>query len=165
MALPEKPIVFNEEPLRVGKPRSVTHKHNYGKISRYFYGLREKKLLGTRCAACGITFLPPYADCPDCWAPTEWVELPQEGIVATFVRSVMYPGAGYEDDIAHYGERLPTIVAYIELPGVATKIMSWIRNCDPEKVHIGMKVRAHFAPPDIASLTALDLWWEPVRES
>lgn len=163
MGLPDEPIVVKEHPLRIGKPRTITHRHNYGKVSPYFYGLKEGRLFGTRCRACNLTVLPPYAECPDCWEPMEWVELPKEGKVATFVRSVMYPGAGYAEDITHYGEALPTIVAYIELPGVATKIMSWIRNCDPKDVYIGMPVRACFAPADVASLTALDLWWEPVE--
>src|SRR4030043_2081163 len=54
-------------------PRALTHVHTYGLLSPFFKGLREGKLMATRCPNGKCTekrlWIPPRAHCPDC--PTE----------------------------------------------------------------------------------------------
>jgi len=144
--------------LRVEIPRTVVHIHSYGKTSPYFRALSDGKLIGTHCASCRLTFLPPRPDCPECWGENEWVRFPTKGTVATNA-SVRYPGAGYEEDLATVGAKLPSAVVYVKIEGVDTKVMSRVEGCDPDDVYIGMPVEARFVAN--ANLNALDLYWVP----
>src|SRR5438093_13611741 len=51
---------------------------------RFFVALRDQgKMLASRCAACGLDYLPARLFCEDCFAElTEFVDVPQEGRVA-----------------------------------------------------------------------------------
>ncbi|MBI2023622.1 Zn-ribbon domain-containing OB-fold protein [Candidatus Giovannonibacteria bacterium] len=168
----EKNAVVSREPLRILIPRSGEHVHNYGMISKFFHGLSEHKLLYTKCenpACLGFAYLPPRSDCPNCWEPMKWMELkPNEltGKVTTF-SVVHYPGAGYEEDLARVEAKLPSIIVYVELPNIDTKIMSRLENCDPGDVKIGMKVKARFrqslVPRRMPTFTCLDLYFVPVE--
>ena len=147
--------------LRVNLPRTVTHDHSYGNLSPYFRALAEGKLVGTHCRACKKTYLPPRPDCPDCYKKTRWVTLPTKGRVATFA-VVKYPGAGYEEDLETVGDSLPSIIVYIEIEGVDTKIMSRLLECDLSEVTKGMEVEARFA--ENPNLNCLDLYWVRVKK-
>jgi uncharacterized OB-fold protein len=107
--------------------------------SKFFIALRdEKKILGTKCPACGKTFIPPRKHCPLCFnVQTEWVELPKEGEVVSFtvVRSLR----------AALGKKVPAVFALVKLDGADTAIMHYLENVKIEKVRIGMRVRAVFA--------------------
>ena len=145
--------VFNEEPLGVKNPKTWAHFHSYGGWGKFFRGLEQKKLLATRCTnpKCGEKrlWLPPRCECPDCWHDMEWVEAPQTGIVYTH-SVVKYPGELF---------KLPagTPLISIELPGVCTKLMSWLKEGKPQ---FGMKVKAVFNT-DRPTHTILDLAWVP----
>jgi hypothetical protein len=90
-----KAELLSRDPMVVKNLKNWYHIHTYGGWSRFFQGLQEGKLLGTRCpnAACSENriFIPPRADCQDCWARTEWVEVPPVGKIYTF-STVTYPG-------------------------------------------------------------------------
>jgi len=157
--------------LRIRIPRTVEHVHNYGKISRYFRELAQHRVLATSCVNPKClrpkTYLPPRADCPECWEPMEWKLVGSDGTkgkIATF-SVVHYPGAGYEEDIKRVGSKLPSIIVYVEFPGADTKIMSRLENCDPKNVFIGMEVEARFwkntAIRQRATHTCLDLYFVP----
>jgi uncharacterized OB-fold protein len=145
--------VCNKEPLGVKNPKTWPHYHSYGGWGRFFDGLTRKKILATRCTnpACDEKrlWLPPRCDCPDCWAQTEWVEAPQQGRIFTW-SIVKYPGELF---------KLPadTPLISVELEGVCTKLMSWLKDGRPE---IGMNVRAVFNT-EHPTHTILDLAWVP----
>ncbi|MEW6198314.1 MAG: OB-fold domain-containing protein [Planctomycetota bacterium] len=145
--------VWNEEPLGVKNPKTWSHYHMYGGWGKFFRGLEQKKLLATRCTnpTCGEKrlWLPPRCECPDCWHDMEWVEAPQTGIVYTH-SVVKYPGELF---------KLPagTPLISIELPGVCTKLMSWLKEGKPQ---FGMKVKAVFNT-ERPTHTILDLAWVP----
>ena len=137
-------------------PRSLAHRHTYGKLSPFFKGLTEGRLLATRCVnpECGEhrLWLPPRADCPDCNQPMTWEELPQPviGTVHTYAH-VEYAGAGIE-------LTTPYFQIDVELPGVCTIFKSYLQYGTPE---IGMKVQARFRTEDHTN-TILDIHWVPV---
>ncbi len=145
--------VLNEEPLVIKNQKNWHHIHSYGGWGKFFKGLRQKKLLATRCTnpdcAENRLWLPPRCDCMDCWQPMEWVEAPQQGTV--YAHSVVkYPGAPF---------RLPdgTPLISVEIEGVCTKLMSWLKEGQPE---FGMRVKAVFNT-DRPTNTILDLAWVP----
>jgi uncharacterized OB-fold protein len=52
---------------------------------RFFTELRGRRLMTTRCRACGSLRFPPRAWCPDCLSEDlEWVELSGRGRLAAF---------------------------------------------------------------------------------
>ena len=53
--------------------------------TRFFEGLKEEKILGTRCKKCGRVLVPARAFCPRCFEDMEeWVEVSQEGTIRTW---------------------------------------------------------------------------------
>ena len=96
-----KKIAVTGDLLRVRIPRTAEHIHNCGKISRYFRELAQHRVLATSCVnpKCPRrkTYLPPRADCPECWEPMEWKLVGSDGTkgkIATF-SVVNYPRARY----------------------------------------------------------------------
>lgn len=170
-----KKIVETIGPLRIRIPRTVEHIHNYGKISQYFKGLVRHQIFATFCSNPKClrkkAYLPPRADCPECWEPTEWKLIGSDetkGKIATF-SIVNYPGAGYEEDIARVGSKLPSVIVYVEFSGIDTKLMSRLEGCDPKEVFIGMEVEARFwqntVPRRKATYTCLDLYFVPADKN
>ena len=145
--------IVSENPLVIKNPKTHTHIHSYGGWGKFFVGLREGKLLATRCtnSACEEKrlWLPPRCECVDCWAPTEWVEAPTVGKVYTH-STVLYPGAPFRASI-------PCPLISIEIEGVCTKLMSYMKEGEPE---IGMAVKAVFNTEKPTN-TILDLAWVP----
>ncbi len=145
--------VLNEDPLVVKNPKTWYHIHSYGGWGKFFKGLAQGKLMATRCSNPDCSnkglWLPPRCSCPDCWHDMDWAEAPQQGVVYTH-SSVTYPGELF---------KLPagTPLISLEIEGVCTKLMSWLKEGKPE---IGMPVKAVFntkAPTN----TILDLAWVP----
>jgi len=148
--------VLKAEPaLVVEWPRSLVHRHTYGKLSPFFKALTEGKLLATRCVnpECeeNRLWLPPRADCPDCNQPMEWEEIPPPviGTVHTYA-CVEYAGAGIE-------LTTPYFQIDVELPGVCTIFKGYLAYGTAE---IGMKVKACFRTEDPTN-TILDIYWIP----
>ena len=145
--------VVSEDPLVIKNPKNWDHIHSYGGWGKFFLGLREKKLLATRCTNTECEekrlWLPPRTECPDCWHPMEWVEAPQ--VATVFTHSVVkYPGAPF---------KLPsgTPLISVEIDGVCTKLMSYLKEGKPD---FGMKVKAVFNTAKPTN-TILDLAWIP----
>ena len=145
--------IVNENPLVVENPKTWSHFHAYGGWGRFFQALREKKILATRCAnpdcAEKRLWIPPRCECPDCWHEMKWEEAPQRGRIYTW-SVVKYPGELF---------KLPsgTPLISVEIEGVCTKLMSWLKEGTPE---IGMPVKAVFNTQQPTN-TILDLAWIP----
>ena len=75
-----KAELLNEEPMIIKNLKNWYHIHSYGGWSKFFQGLKQGKLFGTRCTNPDCqehrVFIPPRPDCVDCWHRTEWVEVP-----------------------------------------------------------------------------------------
>ena len=138
-----------------------THFHSYGLLTPYFKGLKEGRLMGTRCVnpGCPISrgdgelWLPPRADCPDCHQPMEWQEVEElEGYVYAYTY-VERGGTGLEIVCPYYQ-------IDVKLDGVATILKSYL--VDRRPIKIGDRVRARFRTGEEATNTCLDLYWELV---
>jgi uncharacterized OB-fold protein len=139
-------------------PRSLTHVHTYGMLSPFFKGLREGKLMATRCPnqRCEEKrlWIPPRAHCPDCHTEMDWESLPNPviGKIYTFTQ-VVYAGAGIELSTPYWQ-------IDVEIPGLATIPKSYLLYGEP---YIGMKVRAEFRTKKPTN-TVLDYYWVPYKE-
>ncbi|MGA7615048.1 MAG: OB-fold domain-containing protein [Thermoanaerobaculia bacterium] len=138
-----------------------THYHTYGMLTPYFKGLTEGRLMATRCinAACPISrgdgelWVPPRADCPDCHQPMVWHEVPEpRGYVYTYTL-VERGGTGLEIPTPYYQ-------IDVRIPGLCTIVKSYLVGANAP-LRIGQGVRAAFRTGDLATHTALDLYFVP----
>ncbi len=100
-------------------------------IKKFFEGLKEGKLLATKCK-CGRLFFPPQKDCPSCMkSEMEWVELKKEGTLETLTVIFVRPPSFSMHD--------PYTVAIARLDD-GVRILSWLKG-DPRAAKPGQRVR------------------------
>lgn len=136
-----------------------THFHTYGLLTPYFKGLKEGKLLGTKCvnSKCPISlgkgelWIPPRADCPDCHAPMTWEEVQNPNGYIYAYTYVERGGAGLEIETPYYQ-------IDVKVEGVCSIIKGYLIDRTPIK--IGDKVKAGFLTGAQATHTSLDIYWE-----
>jgi uncharacterized OB-fold protein len=111
--------------------------------ARFFAGLRERRILATRCAASNMTYLPPRAYCERSFEPCDaWVEA---GLAGTIEAATIVTAAF---------ESLPPppyAIAYVRLDGVDTALLNFVRDIDltdvpaaAAKLAPGTRVRVRF---------------------
>lgn len=128
---------------------------------RFFQGLKEKKILGTKCHKCGRVLVPGRKFCPRCFVELfDWVEVSDEGTIRTYA-FVNYSFVGQPRDP-------PYIVATIDLDGADTGFSHYVMGIDfsdPEKVKdqvkIGMRVKAVWKEKREGAITDID-YFKPV---
>lgn len=143
-----------DEFMIIYRPHGVLYQHSLGKVSKFFKGLVDGKLLGTKCPECGTVYCPPRAHCwnPDCRAArTEWVELPLKGKVHTF--SVMLFSADA------FLEHLPFVLGYVQIEGTHTALPIQIIT-PPTEVWVGQEVEIRFRDERKGEL--MDIYAVPV---
>ncbi len=115
--------------------RQITNKYliSVDRIRPFYDGLMDGKLMATKCKHCGQLYFPPQVDCPKCRkSDMEWVELSREGELITFTVINIKPAS-----FAHYPDYTVGIARLKE----GINITAWVRETDPKKLRIGMKVR------------------------
>jgi len=141
----------------VHRPHADFYHHSYGKVSKFFMGLLEGKLYGTKCPKCGLVYCPPRAHCfnPKCrLAETEWIELPKKGEVYSYtIMVIAWPS------MAHLQ---PLVGVMVRVDGTNTCLPMPMRDIDPEKVNIGLKVNIHVEKQARGDL--LDVYATPAEE-
>jgi uncharacterized OB-fold protein len=146
--------VLQREPLVIKNLKNWHHIHAYGGWGKFFLDLQQGRLMATRCtnSACAEKrlWLPPRCECPDCWQEMEWVEAPKVGRIYSH-STVLYPGALFRASA-------PCPLISVEIEGVCTKMMSYLKEGEPK---IGMSVRAVFNTTKPTN-TILDLAWVPM---
>ena len=107
--------------------------------ARYLRALKDKKILGTKCAETGKVFVMPIVNSPASFAPCdEWVEVSDRGIVTTFC-IVNIPVIGRSLEI-------PYVAASVALDGADISIFALIQECTPDAARMGMRVEAVWKP-------------------
>ena len=106
----------------------------------FYKGLKEGRIIGARCPSCGAIWVPPILYCPDCFEElSDWVEVPDEGLVFTYTVAHVGPdGEALEE---------PEIYALIALDGAEGGILHRLGEVRPEEVYIGMRVKAVWEEP------------------
>jgi len=103
----------------------------------FWAGTLEGKLLLERCEDCDtVVWYPRGGYCPVCGKfSTKQFEAAGTGSVYTF--TVVHRGLG------DYAKLPPFVLAYVELDE-GPRLMTNVIDCEPDDVHIGMRVRAVF---------------------
>ena len=112
----------------------VTLQYDYalGEVAGYFMdGLKQRKILATRCSKSALTYLPPRAFCERSFEKCDsWVEAGTGGVIEACTVVVR----GFE------GSRPPPIaVAFVRLDGVDSAIANYVEGEDLSDVDAAMK--------------------------
>jgi hypothetical protein len=145
-------VLFNVDPIIVKDHYEIDYLHSYAQDSPFFAGLANKKLLGSHCGACEITYATPRSHCMECGAETEWVELPQQGRVHTFT-TCYFGGEAFLKET-------PFTLILVEFDGVDSLFLSRLIGVAPEEASIGLPVRARFVRN--SKFKATDVYFVPV---
>ncbi|MFW9949467.1 MAG: Zn-ribbon domain-containing OB-fold protein [Candidatus Thorarchaeota archaeon] len=117
----------------------VPYKHTAGAyVERFITEIgKNNKIYGVKCKKCNKIYVPPKMICFKCFEKMEeWVEIGSEGTVKGFtVVTHSTPVMPLEPPFAY---------AIINLDGADTDFVHIIKESDPEKLKIGMRVRAVF---------------------
>ena len=105
----------------------------------FWEGLKQHEFRLQRCKSCGSYRWLPKPACPNCLSEDmEWVKASGEGTLWTY-SIVFRAGPAFVDDS-------PFITAVIELKEKPLKclVLSWLINCKPDDVYVGMPVQVTF---------------------
>lgn len=132
---------------------TLRYRYSLGQVAgKFMTGLREGKVLATRCSKSGLTYLPPRAYCERSFERCdEWVEAGSEGVIEASTIVVR----GFE------GKRpAPVAIAYVRLDGVDSAIANYVDGVDlgdlekaMESIKPGTRVAVQFAQERAGRIT------------
>jgi hypothetical protein len=104
-------------------------------MEHFFEGLRQRKVLASKCGVCGRVYLPPRMICERCFVKTEeWVEVPETGSVETYTEAHVAVGANGElEDLPK-----PEIIAMVKHDEADTCLAA---ELDAASAEVGMRVQ------------------------
>jgi len=109
-------------------------------MENFYDGMKEGKILGSKCPACGRVYLPPRMICERCFTKAdEWVELPATGTVQACTRA--YVQVAENGDLVDL--EATEIIAMVKHDGADTCIAARLEGDDAS---IGMRVEAVLNP-------------------
>ena len=114
--------------------------------SHFLIELRDnKKIMGTKCPACDLVYVPARSVCKYCFAQLDqWVEVSDTGTLQT------YTVAGQRNGVQPVDP--PIIYGIIQLDGASTSLVHMLSEVDFEKLVIGMRVKAVFSEKRVGSI-------------
>jgi uncharacterized OB-fold protein len=141
-------VEISSDEMRSGKyaitPYSALFRYDWAAgeaVGRFLTELKEGRIVGRRCKECGRILVPPRMFCEEDFRETdEWVYVKDTGTVKTY--SVSYLNADASRT------KKPTVVAVVALDGASEGMgfLHLIQGVAPEKMRIGMRVKAVWRP-------------------
>jgi uncharacterized OB-fold protein len=129
----------------------------HGQNSKFFIGLLDGKIMGTRCPTCGDSWVPVRTHCwnLDCrLQQTEWVEMPLTATVHTWTI------AGWSGRSSL--KRLPIILVYANIGTSKVAMANELHEIEPWDVEFGMPLKIVFKPKDQRIGAVTDFHFEHV---
>lgn len=129
---------------------------------RFFEGLKDEKIFGTRCPKCRRVLVPARTFCPRCFVDTEeWVEVSQVGELVAWALT--------DFEFFDMPTKAPFLSAFIHLEGANSNFLHLLggfdlKNIDTVRktVQNGMRVKAVWRENKTGSI--LDIkYFEPIR--
>jgi uncharacterized OB-fold protein len=139
-------------------PHRLEYRLRGGTVWNHFIdGMAEGRIRGTRCSACGKVYVPPRGVCPADGLPaTEWVDLPDTGVLTTFAVNNV-PAAGAPE--------VPFISGYVLLDGADIAMLVLVSDVPWQQVRLGMRVKAVWVPDAERTRSVKNLkWFAPTGE-
>jgi len=166
---PESKRLMGQKDLVVSIRDYTTYQFKaYGRNSRYFRALAEKKkIYATSCKEHGV-FLPPRPTCPDCQSPNmEWIDYTNQPAHIKTSSICAFAGRAFIDEVPfvlgfiQMGEAktvMSSVVKLSEDPAENTRMLSKLMK---ERRYLelnGLKVEPRFAEKPL--YTVRDLWFQ-----
>ncbi|MEY9860959.1 putative OB-fold protein [Catenulispora sp. GAS73] len=158
----EVPVLAGEAELEPVSVVTLPHRLEYrlrpGTVWNHFIdGMAVGQIRGTRCPTCGKVYVPPRGACPADGLPaTEWVDLPDTGVLTTFAVNNV-PAAGAPE--------VPFISGYVLLDGADIAMLVLVSDVPWQDVRIGMRVKAVWVPEAERTRSVKNLkWFAPTGE-
>ena len=106
----------------------------FSKVQEFAAHLKDGRLMGSTCKACGYSTFPPRADCPQCLSGDfAFREISGQGTLYTYTKIEAAP-TGFEDCV-------PYTIGVVDLVE-GGRLLAWIGDTIPEaKIKVGMKVQ------------------------
>lgn len=120
-----------------GVPKKRTERELTGP---FWAAVEQRRLVRPVCGGCEASFFSPQVLCPHCQS-VDWTYRPSRGTATVYSHTTVYrpPDPSFE---------VPYVIADVELDE-GWRMFTWIVNCEPEDVHIGLAVEVCFvAGPD-----------------
>lgn len=139
-------------------PSRLEYRLRPGTIWNHFIdGMARGQIRGTRCTTCGKVYVPPRGACPADGLPaTEWVDLPDTGVLTTFAVNNV-PAAGAPE--------VPFISGYVLLDGADIAMLALVSDVPWQEVRIGMRVKGVWVPEAERTRSVKNLrWFAPTGE-
>jgi len=107
-------------------------------LRRMLDGMKEGKLIGTKCHKCGTVYLPGPFYCRKCHVEiNEPLEVSDHGQVMTFT-------IGYADVRGNPLDE-PRVAPVVKMDGCDSWIMGVLKGVKPEEINVGMRVKVQWA--------------------
>lgn len=115
---------------------SLRYDYALGEVAgKFMDGLRDGKILATRCSKSCLTYLPPRSYCEQSFEPCDsWVEVSKTGVIEQSTIVVR----GYEGK-----RKTPVAVAFVRLDGADSAIANYVDGLDYSDLDKAME---HIAP-------------------
>ena len=138
----------------------LEYNYTYGRAGEtYFRNLKDKgTFLGARCDECDMTFVPPRTYCEKCFARLEsqYIDVGTTGAIHTFTILHRNLDGSRKDK--------PVVMAMVILEKTDGGVVHYISGTNPDKVHIGMKVKAVLKPKKERKGAITDVkYFEPIK--
>jgi hypothetical protein len=107
-------------------------------MERYLDGLKERKIMGTRCEGCKKVFVPPRMFCGPCNRKLkDWVEVAQMGTLENYTigHVVLEKGKLNPADS-------PYILGLIKLDDADSLLLAKVEKVTPSEVKAGLRLKA-----------------------
>jgi uncharacterized OB-fold protein len=115
------------------RPLTLAQEIPISKTLKFWYGLKEGKVYGTKCLKCGELNFPPAADCANCYSSeVEWVELSNEAEIETYTYIVVRPSS--------FQNYKPYTVAIGKLKE-GVRVLAWLTGLKLSEIKTGIKVK------------------------
>lgn len=116
-----------------GKPLPMVNEDS----RKYWEGCKEHKLLIQKCKDCGKYIFYPRSICTACMSMNlEWFESSGKGKIYSYTTIWRAPNEAFIEDV-------PYTIVLVDLEE-NVRLMSWVIDCKPEDVYVGMEVEVVF---------------------
>ncbi|MBD3196949.1 MAG: hypothetical protein GF317_17990 [Candidatus Lokiarchaeota archaeon] len=130
-------------------------------IESYLEYIRNRKLMGSKCKDCGVTYVPVRKLCSECNSTKmEWVEMSGKGELAAFTSITV--GTPYFVERG-YDRKNPYCFSVIKLdegPMISAQLVG-VEESKPETIEIGTPLKVTFLESEVKGETKVDLGFEP----
>jgi uncharacterized OB-fold protein len=132
-------LVMPDAALPANPARMLPKLHEHNRA--FWTGGADGQLLIDQCTLCSLWVSPPAADCPDCGGAL--LARPVSGHGTVFTYTVNYQPFNPAVPV-------PYVIAVVELAEQSDlRIASNIVDCEPDSVHIGLRVEVGFERQEI----------------